>query len=74
MIQANPEGEEHIKNFLKEEDFNNKTDPQGMISFWNHSPQNVTPLGFSPSPFGFNMNLNYYIQNFNMELQRQGSK
>lgn len=66
MIQGyNPEGEEHIKHLLKEEDPNNKTDLT-LPSFWAQSPQNITPLGFSPSPFSFNMSCNYYINHFNM--------
>ena len=75
----NPEGEEHIKHLLKEEEEgNNKNDPNYLPSFWTQSPKNLTPLGFSPSPFSFtnnmNMNYNYYIQNFTSEIQRQNCK
>ena len=77
MMQAyNPEGEQHIKQFLKEQEGNTGKIDQNHLSFWTQSPKNLTPFGFSPSPFSLNMNnsYNYYFNNFNMELQRQTSK
>jgi hypothetical protein len=44
----------------------------------NNSPKNITPLGFSPSPFALGCasytNPYYYYNNFTTVLQQQNEK
>ena len=68
------EGGHFIEQFVREDDdIQNKQLPLFSNLFCS-SPKNITPLGFSPSPFSMGYTQCYYYNNFTPFLQGKAER